>query len=117
MPAGYTVVVAEAPDAVQAAIWVDALRNAGIVARTFERGVGAALGGASHLGAVYPVVVANDEVGAARTVIADLSGAGALAPYRDRRDARSGQRRALALVGVIMAGVLVAGVLARVLAG
>jgi len=117
MPAEYAVVVAEAPDAVRAAIWVDALRSAGITASTFERGVGAALGGASPLGAVYPVVVSNDDVGAARTVIADLAGASALAPYRDRGDARSGQRRVLILMAIIMGGVLGAGVLARLLAG
>jgi len=117
MAEDYAVVVAEAPDAVRAAIWVDALRSAGIAARTFERGVGAALGGALSFGAVYPVVVSNDDVGAARTVIADLAGASALARYRDRRDARSSQRRVLILLAIIMGGVLGAGVIARLLAG
>ena len=108
--AGRTVVVAEAPDPVQAGIWVDALRQAGVAAATFERGAGAALGGAATPGfAAYPIIVSTTDLGAARSVIAELAGAAVLAPYRDGRETRGAQRLALLAVGaVIIAGLLMA---------
>jgi hypothetical protein len=117
MATAFAVTVAEAEGPVQAAIWVDALRQAGIAANTYERGVGAALGGAVAPGwAVYPIVVSSEDLGPARNVIAEIAGAGALAPYRDRADARAGQRRVLLTVGVILAGGVALALAARVLA-
>jgi len=101
-----TALVAEAADGIQAQIWVAALREVGIEAATFERGVGAALGGAMTSGlSRFPVIVARRDLLAARNVIADLGGAVHLAPvdYPERqRDA--GLR---ALVTVIVAAVVV----------
>jgi hypothetical protein len=114
----FAVVVAEAEDAVEAAIWVDALRQAGIEATAFERGVGAALGGASPPGWVaYPVVVSSDRIGPARDVIAELAGGSVLAPFRDRRDLRRGQRHAITLVLAVTGGGLLAAMAARLLLG
>ena len=113
-----TMVVAEAPDPIQADIWISALRDAGIQAAAFERGVGSALGGAVTAGiARYPIIVAETDLGAARNVIAELGGASAISPFRDRKDLHESQRRALLTVGAIVVGILVLGVLARVVAG
>ena len=93
-----TVVVAEAGDSLEAAIWVDALQAAGIDARTFERGVGAALGGAVTTGfARYPVVVSSDDVGEARNVIADMGGAASLAPVEEPGERGRAQQRGLVI--------------------
>lgn len=116
MPA--TIVVAEAQDPVQAEIWLHALRSEGIEASSFERGVGAALGGAMMTGfAVYPIVVAQGDLSAARNVIARVAGASAIAPVRDTAETRAAQHRALIAVGVIAVAILVAGVFGRLLAG
>lgn len=113
-----TVVVAEAGDSLEAAIWVDALQAAGIDARTFERGVGAALGGAVTTGfARYPVVVSSDDVGEARNVIADMGGAASLAPVEEPGERGRAQQRGLVMVGLIVGGVLVIAVAARLIGG
>ena len=113
-----TTVVAEARDPVQAQIWLDALRQGGIEAATFERGVGAALGGAvTSAFAVYPVIVAEADLGAARSIIAALSGASAIAPLRHRDEVRASQRRALLTVGAVVVGIIVMGLLSRLVAG
>lgn len=113
-----TTVVAEAQDPLQAEIWLDSLRSAGIDASSFERGVGAALGGAMISGfAVYPIVVARADLSAARSVIARVAGASAIAPVRDTADTRAAQHRALIAVAVIAVAVLVAGVFGRLFAG
>ena len=92
--------------------------RAGIEARTFERGVGAALGGAVTSGfAVYPIIVADDEVGRARNVIAAISGGSAIAPVRDAATVRASQRRALLTVGAVVAGVVILALAARIAAG
>jgi len=97
--ASRAVVVAEAMDALQANMWVDALHRSGIDATTFERGAGAALGGAAIPSlTVYPVVVNSDSLGAARSVIADLGGAGVLAPYRGPRESRAHRPAAIATI-------------------
>jgi hypothetical protein len=108
------VTVAEASDPVEAAIWVDALRDAGIEAQSYERGVGAALGGAMTIGAsVYPIVVAAEQLGAARNVVAELGGAGALSPYRDPAEAASRSRSVLFIASAVVAAIVLAGLLAR----
>jgi len=113
-----TTVVAEASDPVQAGIWLDALNRAGIQAGTFERGVGAALGGAVTSGlAVYPIIVPDDEVGRARSVIASISGGAVIAPIRDSATVRASQRRALLTVGGVVAGIIVLALAARLAAG
>jgi hypothetical protein len=113
-----TTVVAEAQDPIEAEMWLHALRSEGIEASTFERGVGAALGGAMMTGfAVYPIVVAQADLSAARNVIARVAGASAIAPVRDTAEARAAQHRALFAVGVIAVAILVAGVLGRLIGG
>ena len=106
------VVVAEADDPVQAHLWVDALRQAGIEAATFEKSAGAAFGGAAlHYLAVYPVVVRSGSLAAARSVIAEISGAGVLSPYRAPAERRTLGRLAIAallLLGLLGLVVLVA---------
>ncbi|MBI2766891.1 MAG: hypothetical protein HYX53_13400 [Chloroflexi bacterium] len=115
-PSGVSV-VAEAGDPIQAAIWVDALRDAGIEAHTFERGVGAALGGAATGWSNYPVIVPARSLGQARSVLSDLSGASVLAPYRDPAEARARQSQALRIAALVVAGLVAAGVLMRILGG
>lgn len=115
-PGRSPMVVALAHDAVEAAIWVDALRDAGIEAVTFEQGVGAALGGSSTSWSKYPVLVSESRLGDARNIIADLGGAAALAPYRDATQQRKDQTRALRAVGLLVLGIVVIAVLTRVLA-
>ncbi len=118
MEAGRPVVVAEARDVVEAQIWIDALRDAGIPATTFERGVGAALGGAMTAGwARYPVLVPQGEMAAARNVVAELGGAAFLAPVADLAAARRKQSRALLTVGWIVAVIVVLAVVSRLVAG
>ncbi|MBI5949062.1 MAG: hypothetical protein HY875_13060 [Chloroflexi bacterium] len=112
------VVVAEASDPVQAAIWIDALHAAGIEASSFERGVGAALGGAATPGwAVYPVLVASTDIGAARNVVAELAGGAALAPIPDHGAARERSQQALRVAGGAVLLVIVLALLARSLGG
>ena len=106
--------MAEATNPVDAAIWVDALHDAGIEASSFERGVGAALGGAMTPGWVrYPIVVPAADLAGARNVVAGLGGATALAPIDDPERRREQQSRILRLLGVAIAAVIVAGLLAR----
>lgn len=111
-------IVAEAEDPVQAAIWVDALRAAGIKCTSYERGVGAALGGAVTPGlAVYPVLVAREFLGAARSVVAELGGAAALAPWPDSARERSRALRAVRTSVAVALAILLAGLAAKVLLG
>ncbi len=118
MSEGARVVVAEASDPVEAAIWVDALKAAGIDAASFERGVGAALGGAATPGwAVYPVLVAAADIGAARNVVAEFAGGTALAPIPDAAAARERSQRALRIAGGAVVVVIVLALLARTLGG
>jgi len=118
MPSEPPAVVAEASDAIEAAIWVDALRAAGVEAASFERGVGSALGGAVAPGwARFPVLVPAADLGTARNVIAELAGGAVLAPYRDAAASRVFQRRLLLVMGAVAVAVLVAGLFARFAAG
>lgn len=110
------IIVAEAPDAVTATIWVDALRDAGINAATFSRGHSAALGGAEAF-ATQVVLVERDQFAAARTVIAELGGASKLAPIPDREVEAQRQRGALIAVGSIVAVIIAAAVVGRLLTG
>ena len=113
-----TALVAEAGDPIQAQIWVDALRDAGIAAGTFERGVGAALGGAVTTGVSrYPVVVARKDLVAARNVIAELDGALHLAPVDDPERQHAARRRALLVAASIGLAILVIAAAARIAAG
>jgi hypothetical protein len=108
-----TVVVARAPDIVSAQIWVDALGDAGIQARLFERGPGAALGGAITSGITrYPVIVAEDDFAVARTVIGRLAGMDVLQPLPDT-DAEDARRRwaLITVVGLVVGIVVVAFIL------
>lgn len=117
MPAVNTTVVAEARDPVQAEIWLDALHAAGIEANAFERGVGAALGGATGVFAIYPVVVAESDLVRARNVIAELGDAARISPVRDHNAARSAQRRGLTIAGALIILIVILGVLSRVVVG
>lgn len=109
-------VVAEAGDLVEATIWVDALRADGINAKFYERGVGAALGGAVTTGlARHPVVVSREDLGRARNVIADMGGSASLTPIDEPKDKERTQQRGLALVGLIVGGVLVIALAAKLI--
>ena len=101
------VVVAVAENSLEANLWVDALRQAGIRASSFERGHGGALGAPTWRESVFPVLVRASEIGAARSVIADLGGARALAPVREPADAGAATR----LLAWVVAAVVVALVL------
>ena len=94
-----TAVVAFARNPIEAGIWVDALRQAGILAETFESGPGAALGGASVFTARFPVIVSADDIGRARSIITDLAGAEVLEPVRDSGSRRSPWRAAFSPSG------------------
>lgn len=109
-----TVVVANASDAIEAAIWKDALADAGIPAATFERGPGAALGGASggRISA-YPVVVSRDDLARARNVIADVAGASAIAPVPDESAMAARRTRILRMAGLAIALFLAGGLIVR----
>jgi hypothetical protein len=118
MPPEPPAVVAEASDPLEAAIWVDALRAAGVEAVSFERGVGSALGGAVAPGwSRFPVLVPAADLGTARNVIAELAGGAALAPYRDAAASRKFQRRLLLVMAGVAVAIVVAGVIGRVVAG
>src|SRR5262249_50650463 len=91
--AGDLVMVAEAPSAVDAAVWVAALLSAGSDARTFERGVGAALGGATTVLARSPVLVPRAALVPSRNLLSDLGGARILSPYKDPETTRHAQRQ------------------------
>ncbi len=107
------VVVAEANDPIEAAIWVDALRDDGLGAESFERGVGAAFGGAAtHTFSRFPVLVRSEDYAAARSIIAELGGAARLAPFRSASDERERANSALKLVGAIAALIAVLSVVA-----
>ena len=110
------VIVAQAAELVQAQLWVSALRDAGIEAATFERGVGAALGGATAVGATYPVLVQRRDLVAARNVIAEMGGAPALAPLAEPETARSARARAAATVGLVAVAGALAALIARLIA-
>lgn len=101
----HPVVVAVSGDAIQATIWRDALADAGITAAVVERGMSAALGGATSVSATYHVLVDREAVGDARNVIAELGGAMSLAPLPD--DATAAQRRRAALIAAAVAAVAV----------
>jgi hypothetical protein len=111
------VVVAVARDPVEAAIWVDALRSEGIEAGSFERGVGAALGGAETAGfARYPVLVDATSIAPARNVITGLAGASVLAPLDEPEKVRRRQAYWLGWLGAGIALVIALALLARLVA-
>ncbi|HET7738614.1 MAG TPA: hypothetical protein VFK32_08580 [Tepidiformaceae bacterium] len=111
-----TVVVANANDAIEAAIWADALAAAGIAAATFERGPGAAFGGASGAGlSAYPILVSRGDLARARSVIADVAGGSAIAPVPDEAAATARRVRILTVAAVAIAVFLAGGFLLRAL--
>jgi hypothetical protein len=99
-----TVVVAVARDPVEAGHWVSELQGRGIEAASFERGVGAALGGAeTGRLARYPVIVAEEDLAHARSVISEVAGASVLAPVREAGELQSRRvRLMLTFAGVII---------------
>ena len=111
-------VVAEAGDLVEATIWVDALQAAGISAKSYERGEGAALGGAVTFGlARFPVVVSREDLSQARSVIADMGGGASLLPIEEPSERGQAQQRGLALVALVIGGVLVIALVGKLLGG
>lgn len=114
MKAG-AVAVAETTDEVEANIFADALRDAGMRAEVIRRGVGAALGGAVAFPATaYHVVVEPGSLEAARNVIADLGGSRRLLPV----PGESGDpMRIVWLLGAVIVAFLGLGLLVRLLAG
>lgn len=112
---GGAVVVATARDPIEAEIWVAALRDAGLEAATFERGPGAALGGASVPWAMHSVVVPGEQLGAARNVLADLAGAAVLAPYRDPEEARDQREGILKFALAVVVGAVLLALALRII--
>ncbi len=118
MAASSAVVVAAASHPIQANVWVDALTDAGITARSFEQGVGGALGGAvTGVFATYAVVVAREDLVAARNIISRLDGGGVLAPVPDETTVRESQRRGLIIVSLIVVLIVALGIASRLAAG
>jgi len=107
--------VAVGRNAVEATIWVDALRAAGIDARSFEQSTGAALGAADVFAARYPIFVPAGELGAARSVIAELAGGSVLAPVTDAVSAVPW--RAIVLFGYVLAAIVLVVAVARLIPG
>ncbi|MEX2081756.1 MAG: hypothetical protein WEC33_09080 [Dehalococcoidia bacterium] len=102
----------------QAQIWIDALRDAGLEAGTFERGPGPALGGAVTPGfAAYVVIVRRTEVARARSVIAEISGGEVLAPLPDEQEESRRRAAALLTVGLVVGVILLLLVLGRFVGG
>ncbi len=110
-------IVARANDPLEAQIWVDALRDAGLEAGMIERGPGAALGGAFLGVASYPILVRHDQLEPARNIIAELGGAESLAPYSDPAEASERRRAALMTVVGVMVLVVVSLALLRLASG
>ena len=102
-----TVVVARTRDPLEAQIWLDLLRNAGIRAAVFEQGVRGALGGATLFGSAHHIVVGRADIADARNIIADADGVHALAPLPQDDEAREKMSRALFAVGAVVAGLIV----------
>ena len=101
-------IVAEASDITEAHIWIDALHDQDIEAAFVERGPGGALGGATHFGSSYAVLVPRARFAEARSVITDLGGGSALVALRTAEEEREAPRRAfLAIGGAILLVALV----------
>lgn len=100
--------VAVGRNAVEAAIWVDALRAAGVDARSFEQSAGAALGAAEVFAARFPVFVPEGQIGLARSVIADLADGSVLAPIASGGGPSPGQILATAGAAILVIAALVA---------
>lgn len=104
--------VARTADPVSSAIWVDALRQEGIKAASVERGVGAALGGMSGVGQ-FVIIVRQSQVGAARSIIAELDGARALVPITTPGERDGAANRALLFAAGGIGTAIVAGLIVR----
>lgn len=114
MNTGATVAVAETRDPVQAGLWVEALRQAGIRAAVFERGIGGALGGADTYGfSFHRIIVGYHDLAQARNIIAELGGAGALMPYRSPDEEGARAMRVLGIIAGSMAIVIAAALALR----
>ncbi len=74
------VVIALAQSELEATLWADALRDAGIKAGLFERGVGAALGGGAHSLSTFAIVVGREREQDARAVLLELGAGEQLLP-------------------------------------
>lgn len=118
MPASGTVVVAESQDVLDAVLWVEALEQVGIRATSFEQGLGGAYGGA-WAGPLtrHCVVVSRDDLGRARSVIAEISGATRLSPYDDPAEQRERAKFAGVMVGAAVLFVVAAALAGKLLAG
>jgi hypothetical protein len=118
MPASGTVVVAESQDVLDAVLWMDALQQAGIRATSYEQGLGGAYGGA-WAGPLtrHCVVVAREDLGRARSVIAEVGGATRLSPYDDPAERRERAKFAAVMVGTALLFVIGAVLAGRLLAG
>lgn len=118
MASSGTVVVAESQDVLDAVLWVDALERAGIRATSYEQGLGGAYGG----GLAGPltrhcVVVAREDLGRARSVIAEAGGATRLSPYDDPAEQRERAKFAAVMVGAALLLVIGTALAWRLFAG
>lgn len=107
MSRGSTVVVARTGDPIEAQIWVDMLRDEGIQAASYEQSIRGALGGASTLGirGTHHILVREEDIVAARNVIAESGGAHQLAPIPAGDDDAAERATRALLLAVIGAGV------------
>jgi hypothetical protein len=97
------VLVASAGNPAEAQVWVDMLRDEGILATSIDRSVRAALGG---MGLVTPriyVMVNRADLLEARNIIAEAGGASALAPVPAEGEGRDRMVTALFMVGGALA--------------
>jgi len=118
MASSGTAVVAESQDVLDAVLWVEALEQAGIPAKSYEQGLGGAYGGA-WAGPLtrHCVVVSRADLGRARSVIAEISGATRLSAYDDRDEQRARARFAAVMVGAAVLLVVAAALAGRLIAG
>ena len=110
MSSASRIMVAEASEPIERGIWLDALRQAGIEATTFERGVGAAIGGAQSIAPTsYPILVPSARIADARNIIAELAGAERLVPAASAAEQVSRvQRWTIAGIAGVLAFLLMA---------
>ena len=94
------VLVAGASNPAEAQIWVDMLRDEGILATTVDRSVRGALGGVAFVPPRVYVMVNRADIVRARNVIAESGGASALEPI----PAAGTDSRDRAVRAILMAG-------------
>ena len=117
MSSNATVVVAEAAEPIELGIWMNALKSAGIDARTYERSASAAFGGVQgQLLSSHPVVVPFGQLADAQDIIAGLAGEERLVSMVElQAQTTRAQRMTIGVAGLVLAAFLLAAILRAVL--